>query len=59
MKDYKKEHELMRRKLWIDVAARVGGSDNCMHEHTMSNFANSALEKFDKKFKQFEDDPCN
>lgn len=46
------KHEEMRRQLWTDVAANVAGSLGCKTMYIATTWADSALDEFDKKFKE-------
>jgi hypothetical protein len=51
-RNYKKEHELLRKKLWIKVAVAYTGASNSTSTTNMSDWADHALKEFDKRFKQ-------
>jgi hypothetical protein len=43
------DNDLIKR-LWIDVAARTAGSDNCTSIGSAGKFANQAVEDFKTRF---------
>lgn len=43
-------HELQRRDLWLQVAARTAGASNCTDKNQPSTWADQVLFKFDQKF---------
>ena len=49
-----KEHEMMRRELWIKVAVAVANCENAKLEDSPARWANETLKKFDEKFKALE-----
>ena len=50
-KDYSKEHELMRRQLWIQAWSLTANANDCKSPDTATSYANKALIAFDKEFK--------
>lgn len=50
MKDYDKEHELLRRKLWSDIYKELCKNKN-MPKVYIKDGADKALKDFDKTFK--------
>lgn len=42
--------ELQRRELWIKVAVAVAGANDCKEPSVPINWANQAVNAFDKKF---------
>lgn len=50
MKDEKSLHEELRKRLWIEVWARVAGVNDCKHPTTATNYADVALKEFDARF---------
>lgn len=51
-----KDHESTRRKLWSEVWIATARSDNCTDPKVATNWADSALEEFDKRFSEEEND---
>lgn len=45
-----KEHELMRRELWIKIATAVAGCDTCKTIEAPARWADITLKAFDEKF---------
>jgi hypothetical protein len=52
-------HEDRRRQLWIGIATAVARSDVGMTSDTPANYADKALDRFDKRFAKPEDDTAN
>jgi hypothetical protein len=50
MKDYNFEHELARRRLWIEVCVAVARSENCVDVTAPTHWADKALVEFDERF---------
>jgi hypothetical protein len=44
------EHEMMRRKLWVDAWVATASSDNCVDVESCTMYANRALADFDEQF---------
>jgi len=55
MKDYNFEHELARRRLWIEVCVAVARSENCVDVSAPTSWADSALSEFDERFSDFKE----
>ena len=51
-----REHEIMRRQLWISVFTATASASNCVKQETVAKYADYALEKFDQKFKPLPDE---
>ncbi len=49
-----KEHELMRRELWIKTALAVAGSDTTKYWDVIIDWSNKTLSAFDENFKAME-----
>ena len=45
-----KSHEQLRKELWIGVAVSVARAENARSNSVPGNWANKALEEFDKRF---------
>lgn len=56
MKDYSNEHELMRRKLWMQAWTYVAGASNCNEKTIPGKWADRALLEFDAKFPKLAND---
>ncbi len=50
--DYKEEHQNIRKKLWMDVYVAYVGAANSTYKEGAANWADTALEKFDARFKE-------
>ncbi len=50
MKNYEREHEMMRRQCWIEVCVATAGSANCEKVESPTKFADAALAAFDERF---------
>jgi hypothetical protein len=51
----KERHENFRKKLWCDVYVAYVSSDNSIHRDGAKNWADTALQRFDERFKIQED----
>ena len=51
MKDYKQEHELIRRQVWQNAWTATAGANDCKSTCTATKYADAALEAFDERFK--------
>lgn len=51
-KDYKEEHELVRKELWIKIAYAYVNSSNSTSKEYASKWADQVLEDFDERFKK-------
>lgn len=51
-KDYKEEHELVRKELWIRVAVAYVQSSNSTSKEYASTWADRVLDDFDERFKK-------
>lgn len=51
-KDYRKEHELMRRQLWIQAWSLTANANDCKSPETATSYANKALKEFDTLFEE-------
>lgn len=51
-----KDHEQLRKELWIKVAVAVAGASNASYVSSMTSWADEALKEFDKRFKEKKDD---
>lgn len=56
MKDYKQEHELMRRKIWGDAWSMTANANDCKNSSTATKFADAALAAFDSRFPALQDE---
>ena len=54
MSPEKKEHELMRRKIWMDAWCSTATANDCKTKSTVTAYADAALAAFDQKFSAFE-----
>jgi hypothetical protein len=45
-----KGHEDYRKELWKDTLIAVAGADNCVKMRVAVDWADEALEEFDKRF---------
>jgi len=55
-KDYKEEHDITRKKLWIDIFVAYTSSSNSTSREGGSKWADEALKQFDVRFKTPKDD---
>ena len=53
-KDYKKEHQLMRRNLWTQVWSLTANANDCKEASTATTYADIALEEFDERFREID-----
>ena len=49
-KSFKQEHELIRQQLWVNAWCSVANANDCKEAASATNWANKALQDFDKKF---------
>lgn len=49
-KDYIKEHEDLRKKMWINAWCQVAGAIGCNETKTADKWADEALKSFDLRF---------
>jgi len=58
-----KEHEEMRRQLWINICEQLARSERCTSKYSMVEWADHALDAFDKRFAEnsttIRDKKCN
>lgn len=50
MKDYKHEHELLRRQVWRDAWSMTANANDCKSTRTATEYADAALNAFDARF---------
>ena len=59
MKDYNKEHELIRRKVWLEgwvnASNQVNLNSSIRSYPSIIKWADALLGDFDERFKQFDD----
>jgi hypothetical protein len=51
----KEEHETLRKNLWVQICVAYTASSNSTSKEGGPNWANKALEEFDKVFKREEE----
>ena len=51
IKDYKEEHELVRKELWMRICCAYVNSSNSVNKSYASEWADEVLKEFDKRFK--------
>lgn len=44
------QHEFIRKQLWVNVATAVARAENAKSASAPANWANRALDEFDKRF---------
>lgn len=49
-KDYKEEHELVRKELWMRVATAYVQSSNSISKEDAATWADKVLNDFDRRF---------
>jgi len=49
-KDYKEEHELVRKELWMRIACAYVNSSNSTSKEYASKWADQVLKDFDERF---------
>ena len=54
MKDYKNEHQLMRRRVWSDAFSATASAYDCKTTGTASKYADAALVRFDELFRELD-----
>jgi hypothetical protein len=54
-KDYKEEHDLVRKELWISIASAYVNSSNSTSKEGAAKWADKVLEDFDSRFKKPKD----
>jgi len=59
MKSYKQEHELMRRKIWIEAWTSVSNANDCKSPLVATEWADDALKNFDIVFQSISDGDIN
>ena len=51
-----REFEKVRMQLWIDMCVNVSAASNCTNSDSGPNWADYALERFDEKFNEKQED---
>lgn len=49
-KDYSKEHEDLRKQMWLTAWCQVAGALGCTETKTADRWADEALKSFDQRF---------
>ena len=50
IKDYKEEHDLVRKELWTRIACAYVNSSNSTNKENASKWADQVLKDFDSRF---------
>ena len=56
LKSYYKEHELLRRQVWMLAWSATANATDCKEHGTATLYADAALEEFDKRFGPIQDE---